>query len=268
MPPAASSASKSSVTPRPTVRALVTGGSTVGRLDAVRVTECIAYTGDPAPRLLLDSQNPFRGTLGLRIAEGLRSAGVDATLLTRLDLLAAEKHSMPDDAVQGFFTFEDLERQLPELLRRLQPDIVVMSAAVSDYVPVAIEGADDTARKGKIRSDNAELVVRFRATPKLLDGIRPIVGPESTIVGFKLLVGASEETLRSEALKQMTRAHTDGCVVNDFSRFGPESHPCALITQDGAALQLDGSKAVVGEALARHVLALHETRSRAGESGR
>ena len=57
----------------PPLRALVTGGSTVGRLDAVRYTECLTLTGEAEPcplghRLLLDSQNPFRGTLGLRIA--------------------------------------------------------------------------------------------------------------------------------------------------------------------------------------------------------
>src|SRR5262249_46143506 len=155
------------------------------------------------------------GTLGLRIAEGLRALGVDATLLTRLDLLAAETHSMPASAVEGFYTFDDLEAAMPELLRRLRPDVVVMSAAVSDYVPVAIEGCSEVEREGKIRSDSAELLVRFRATPKLLDTIRPIVGPAATIVGFKLLVGATDEQLRHEARKQLARAQTDFCVAND-----------------------------------------------------
>lgn len=252
------------------LRALVTGGSTVGRLDAVRYTECIAVAdyessrGNSPVRFILDSQNPFRGTFGLRIAEGLRSIGVETALVTRTDLLDAEEHRFPAECTRGFYTFEELQNVLQQTIAEVQPDILFMAAAVSDYLPISVDGVSDAARAGKLRSDADELNVRFRRAPKLLDTLRAAAGPNATIVGFKLLVGANDDELHAEARQQMTRAHTDYCVVNDFTRITAERHPCALIGPEGLVLAMSGDKQENGRLLADAVVAKHRTKLRRG----
>ncbi len=244
--------------------ALVVAGSTVGRLDAVRYVEQVSYLAQGEPKLhhgfLLDSQNPFKGKLGLRIAEALQNERVETTLLTRLDLLKGETHSLAPERLRGFFTFQDLEQALPRVIEEVAPDIIFMAAAVSDYVPTAIHGVSEAAQAGKISSDLGKLVVEFSPTPKLLDRIRPLVGWTTTIVGFKLLVNVSEEALRDAALRQMVRADTDFCVGNDFGEMNAQTnvHPVRLYNKAGDFLRYVGSKEEVAVEIVREVAAGHE----------
>ncbi len=238
-------------------RAVVTAGSTVGRLDAVRYTEQLSYLSETGTenRFILDSQNPFKGKLGLYIAEALHKEGYAVTLVARKDLLRGEQLELPDECIRAFYTFEDLEETLPRVLAEVDPDTVFMSAAVSDFVPTAIEGVTEAARDGKISSDLGELVVRYRATPKLIDRIRAAVRPETSIVGFKLVVGVSEEAMRAAAMKQLERADSQFCVVNDFRELSPDGsyHPVRVFSRSGELTKLDGTKREVAAKIVHHV---------------
>lgn len=244
--------------------ALVTAGSTVGRLDALRHTEQIDYESAPGfeTRQLFDSQNPFKGKLGLHIAQVLSRRGMGVVLLARKDLLAGEEIALPPGALRPFFTFGELEEALPRALTESRPSVVFMSAAVSDFVPVSIEGVSESARSAKISSALPELIVRYRATPKLIDRIAPAVDPGSTIVGFKLIVGLSEDEQKGLAMRQMERANSSFCVVNDYLELGRDLsvHPCRLVARSGEVVRITGSKVEVAEEIVDRVLSFHDKR--------
>ncbi|MFN8391000.1 MAG: phosphopantothenoylcysteine decarboxylase [Bdellovibrionota bacterium] len=234
-------------------RSVVTAGSTVGRLDTLRGSEQIEYlAGEPFERrIVFDSQNPFKGKLGLYIAQELYRRGGDVVLIARKDLLLGQKIELPDECIRPFYTFDELERELPKTLTETDPDLVFMAAAVSDYVPVSINEVSDAEREGKISSSLPELNVRYRATPKLIDGIRPKIHPVSSLVGFKLVVGLSEAAMREAALTQMARAHSNFCVVNDFREISADGsvHPLRVFFRSGHMEKLVGTKAEVARQL-------------------
>lgn len=240
------------------LKAVITAGSTIGQLDAVRFVEEVGLDLGVTPEIYrlnrFEIQNPFKGALGLRIAEALHRLGVHVTLLTRTDLLAGMKHELPASSIAGFRTFEDLERELPALLKDKQPELVWQAAAVSDWVPKAIEGIDESARGGKIESSAKVINVRFEATPKLIDDIRPLVGEKATIVGFKLAVQVTEERLASLAKRQIERAKTNYCVGNDNTLITKTCHPVFLYDALGTLRKFAGTKEETANWLVHSIL--------------
>ena len=252
------------MTTHPTrLRAVVTAGSTIGQIDAVRFVEQVGLDANLGPtercgRLdRFEMQNPFKGALGMRIAEAMHRRGINVTLLTRADLLSAMKHELPSSAIESFRTFQDLERALPELLKRVKPDLVWQAAAVSDWIPTEVEGVSATEALGKIDSKADTLRVVFKKTPKLLDRIRAVVGKHATVVGFKLLVNVTDEQLAKKATEQLHRADIDFCVGNDNIKITSSCHPVTLYTRDGKLLRFSGTKAETAEWLVETVLRSH-----------
>src|SRR5438552_2619561 len=161
---------------------LVTAGNTQTPIDRVR-----AIT------------NIFTGRTGSGIAWHALERGHTVTLLASHPELLAELSkgaSLPADrwTVVPYRTFDDLQQQLEERLRRGGFDAVIHSAAVSDYRTAGVyapaagtrfqagancwESAstapptlvDMTA--GKVKSDAPELWLRLERTPKLIDRFR------------------------------------------------------------------------------------------------
>lgn len=229
------------------LRAVVTAGSTIGQIDAVRFVEQVGLDLGDARLERFEIQNPFKGALGLRIAEAMHRRGIAVTLLTRTDLLAGMPHTLPGSAIEGFRTFEDLERALPDLLGRVRPDFIWQAAAVSDWVPQSVEGVSAAEAAGKIDSKAETLRVLFRKTPKLLDRIRPQVGPAATLVGFKLLVKTTDEQMAAKAAEQLRRAGSDFCVGNDNTLITKTCHPVRLFARDGSVTAFRGTKEETAE---------------------
>lgn len=239
------------------LRAVVTAGSTIGQIDAVRFVEEVGLDLGMNRLERFEIQNPFKGALGLRIAEAMHRRGIDVKLLTRTDLLAGMPHTLPASAIEGFRTFQDLERAIPELLQRTAPDLVWQAAAVSDWIPVEVEGISAAEAAGKIDSKAERLRVVFQKTPKLLDRIRPIVGTGATVVGFKLLVGVTAEQMSAKATEQLRRADIDFCVGNDNVRITKTVHPVTLFTRSGAVLPFSGTKGETAEWLVDTIVRGH-----------
>ena len=224
--------------------AVVTAGSTIGQIDAVRYTEEVGFgvSGPHWKSERFEMQNPFKGALGLRIAEAMERLGMRVRLLTRSDLLSGFKHELRPESIRDFRTFEELESRLPDLLDREKPDFVWQAAAVSDWVPYEIEGVETGAREGKIESSAKVLKVLFRQTPKLIDRIRGVVGEKSVIIGFKLAVNVTEDHLAALGSKQMKRAGSNYCVGNDFGRITKTCHPVFLYDRSGGRRYFAGTK--------------------------
>ena len=113
-----------------------------------------------------------------------------------------------------FRTFESSDDLRRELLSLSSARLVLHAAAVADYAPVKVEG--------KISSDQDELTVQLRRTPKILSELRDHFGDTTTIVGFKLLSGVPEDELIKVASAQIMKNDTNYCVANDLQERNTE----------------------------------------------
>ena len=195
-------------------RVVVTAGGTKEPIDDVRFIT-----------------NFSTGQFGYTIARAFDAFGYEVSVLAPMDVLY-RAGSLIENA--QFINFSDTESLKSELEKLKSPDIVIHAAAVSDYRPIRTSG--------KISSDQDELVIRMERTPKILDGLRNLYGQSAFIVGFKLLSGVSRNELVEKAMAQNKRAHLNLTVANDLQNLGGGMHPVILVTAEGGAIDLYGTR--------------------------
>jgi phosphopantothenoylcysteine synthetase/decarboxylase len=205
---------------------LVTAGNTLVPIDRVR---CLT--------------NTFTGRTGAQIAVYGYEQGHRVTLLTSRPEAVAEVATDPPAArerwiVQRYTTFDELQNALSAAVLHGGFDVIIHSAAVSDY---RVEGVyapapgtgfhpnqrdgywDSTAsdrlclldrRAGKVKSDEPELWLRLVRTPKLVDQIRTEWGFRGLLVKFKLEVEIGDGELLRIAERSRRQSGADLMVAN------------------------------------------------------
>jgi len=105
-------------------------------------------------------------------------------------------------------------------------DIVVMSAAVSDYRPAV-------AAPRKLKKDDRDLTVRFERTPDILAGMGQRKTARQVLVGF----AAETENLLTNATEKLRRKNCDLIVANDLTEadagFATDTNRVKVIYADG-----------------------------------
>lgn len=124
---------------------------------------------------------------------------------------------------QSFRNYDDYANNLPILLTSYKPDVIVLSAAVSDYIT--------TPRQGKVRSSD-ELRIDLRPAEKIISKVKGWC-PNAILVGFKLLVDVSEEELIEAAGKSIRDNGCDLVVANDFVTLKRGCHELILVDRNG-----------------------------------
>tara|TARA_Y100000310_G_scaffold336731_1_gene422059 strand:- start:155 stop:916 length:762 start_codon:yes stop_codon:yes gene_type:complete len=119
-------------------------------------------------------------------------------------------------------TPEEYGTQLYQLSLQL-PDVIILAAAVSDFAP--------ERTGGKISSDIDRLHLDMAPTPKFIRSIRKW-SPNSFIVGFKLLVGSTQEELEDAMTDQKNKAGVDMVVGNDLRDIRADKHKLTLLSID------------------------------------
>jgi phosphopantothenoylcysteine synthetase/decarboxylase len=203
---------------------LVTAGNTLVPIDRVR---CIT--------------NIFTGRTGAQIALHGHDRGHKVTLLTSHPEVVPELRPGATGPVERwsvctYRTFEDLQGAMAGVIRGGGLDVVIHSAAVSDYQAAGIYAPDAETHfepkyaqwqcsspagprlvdmsAGKVKSDAPELWLRLVRTPKLIDHIRSDWGFTGVLVKFKLEVGVSEEQLLEIAERSRRHSAADLMVAN------------------------------------------------------
>lgn len=193
-------------------RILVTAGGTREPIDSVR------YIG-----------NMSSGRTASRLTDELITAGHTVTWL------GAEDAVTPDlpCAMPRFYSFDDLALQLQELLTASEYDVVIHAAAVSDFSVASVltqEGDTLDNPAGKL-SSGAELLLRLKPNPKLLDRIRNwSKNPEVRVIGFKLTDTEDTQQQYAAVKKQFDDSDVDVVVHNDLADIGHEYHRFCLHT--------------------------------------
>ena len=182
----------------------------------------------------------FSGRTGAQIAVEAFERGHAVTLLTShpevvKDLRGGETSPSEGWAILTYRTFDDFQERMAEVIQPGGLDVVIHSAAVSDY---RVEGVyapapetrfrPDGARwessaagpglvdvgAGKVKSDAPELWLRLVRTPKLVDRVRSDWGFRGVLVKFKLEVGVSDERLLEVAEHSRRQSAADLLVAN------------------------------------------------------
>jgi len=120
----------------------------------------------------------------------------------------------------GFRNFDDYEIGLGELILQQKPDIIILAAAVSDYLVA-------NTVKGKLRSALDHNIELTRA-PKVISRIKEW-HPECFLVGFKLMVRATEVELLTAARKSCDENDCDLVVANDLADIKASSHTLRIL---------------------------------------
>ncbi len=224
----------------PCPEVLITAGGTREMIDEVRYWS-----------------NIFTGRTGLDLA--LRMLDIaDVTLLTSqpeparyLQAVRGARGSLTTDYFQ---THADLERLLPQWLKRRAFQGVFMTAAVSDYQPTGAfeilrrrviaghppqyEWLLQDAQKPKISSAAEEIAFCGRRTSKLIDQFRTAWQYRGLLCKFKLEVGIPEPALMEVAQASRRRSGADVIVANTLEMVrGAE--PAAWIIDEAGATRVD-----------------------------
>ena len=183
----------SPISQRGALKILVTAGGTRMPLDAVR-----------------SIVNGSTGRTGAAIATDLAALGHAVTLLTAEGGVSAEDLTR----LERYDDFDSFERSLRRLLTEESYDVLVQSAAISDWRPIA---AAEHSSLGKIDSDTDTLTLRFERTPKLVGLVRSWSrNPALRIVAFKLTVGAADAERRRKVAQLLAHEGVVAVVANDL----------------------------------------------------
>jgi phosphopantothenoylcysteine synthetase/decarboxylase len=123
-----------------------------------------------------------------------------------------------------FRDWKEYGAQLEAQILQHKPDMVLLSAAVSDYAP--------TERTGKIPSDQPTVFLPLERTPKFIAQVRTWV-PELFLVGFKLMANASEVELVKVAQLANQTNRSDVTIANDTKSIREGNHTVFLVRHDG-----------------------------------
>lgn len=194
-------------------RVLVTAGATMVPIDQVRGVT-----------------NIFKGKTGAMIAEWFNSQDWEVTLVTsNSDLVEKYREAYVESGgwsrslkpwqIKVFRTFDDLESILRQEMATGEYDLVVHSAAVSDYkvsgvfVPDGQGGLTPLDASAKVASSHSKLYLEMAPTIKLIDQFRKW-GFKGMLVKFKLQVGMSDEELLEIARHSLRESDADLIVAN------------------------------------------------------
>ncbi|MFA4888683.1 MAG: phosphopantothenoylcysteine decarboxylase [Candidatus Omnitrophota bacterium] len=167
-------------------RVLITAGPTWVPIDIVRVISNIAT-----------------GETGILLAEKLLKKGAKVTLLLGpVNTCCIERRAR----VINFRFFDELKSCLKKELRARRYDIVVHSAAVSDYKPVH-------ALRSKIRSSKKSWNIKLVQAPKLIEDLKTMQ-PGLRVAGFKFEPDLTHNALIKSGEKLLNNAGLDWVVAN------------------------------------------------------
>ena len=122
--------------------------------------------------------------------------------------------------------------------------VIIHSMAVSDYTPVYMTGFDEVQasqdltefldkknQETKISSKEDVQVLFLKKNPKIISLIKEW-NPKIHLIGFKLLVGVSQEHLIQIARESLEKNQADLIVANDLTQISSEQHKAYLVEKN------------------------------------
>lgn len=208
------------------MRILITSGSTSEKIDAVR-----------------SITNRASGQLGSLIAQEFGSNQVNEIIYICNE--SAVKPTAKNLRIINITNHHSLETIILSILKNEKIDAVIHAMAVSDYTidkVIAIDN-ENILNDNKISSNYDELLIRLKKTSKIIGLIKEL-SPETILVGFKLLVGVSEEELHKVGYNLLMKNNCNFVFANDLNKINREMHEGLLIASDGSYVKFKNKLAI------------------------
>ena len=206
-------------------KVLITAGPTIEEIDPVRFIS-----------------NHSTGKMGYSLAKEAINLGADVTLISgpsNIDLpsnkIKLVKIKSSDEMLQKTLSFFD------------DSDIVIMSAAVSDYKPLKFS-------EKKLKKDNKELNIKLKKTQDILYKLGKIKS-EQFLVGFAL----ENENEFENAKKKLLNKNLDLIILNSLNDegagFGYETNKVSIINSKNEVFNYDlKKKSAVAKDIFNHII--------------
>ncbi len=167
-------------------KVLITAGPTIEYIDPVRIIT-----------------NQSTGKTGVLLASEFVSAGAKVTLIY------GPGKELPPKGVK-LIKVETSQEMFDVVKKEMRQkfDIVILAAAVSDYIP-------EKSSATKIKSDLNKIMIKLKRVPKIIDQIKKIQ-KNVFLVGFKAETNLQKQKLISEAKKRLRESRLDLIVANDI----------------------------------------------------
>jgi phosphopantothenoylcysteine decarboxylase/phosphopantothenate--cysteine ligase len=165
------------------MKILITAGPTWVKIDEVRILTSI-----------------FTGRTGIYLAKEFKKKGHSVTLFLNPHLIGKIKGVQ----VIPFKYFEDFKEKITKELKRNDYDVIIHSAAVSDYKL-------KKTFEGKIPSGKKELTLKLIPTEKVIKIMRKLA-KDAVIIQFKLEI--KRKDLLGKAYRSLKENKTDFVVAN------------------------------------------------------
>ena len=193
-------------------KVLMTAGPTIEHIDPVRVIT-----------------NQSTGKTGVSLASELISAGAKVTLV-----YGPGEEKPPNGAkiINVLSSKEMLNAVKIELKKKF--DIIIMTAAVADYIPI-------NPSKKKIKSSKNEIKISLKKAPKIIDQIKKFQ-KNVLLVGFKAETNLTKNQLIKSAQKKLKESSSDMIVANDIGSSRYKKNP-----QNNQVIIVDTEKVVMSK---------------------
>ena len=193
-------------------KVLMTAGPTIEHIDPVRVIT-----------------NQSTGKTGVSLASELISAGAKVTLV-----YGPGEEKPPNGAkiINVLSSKEMLNAVKTELKKKF--DIVIMTAAVADYIPT-------NPSKKKIKSSKDKIEISLKKAPKIIDQIKKFQ-KNVLLVGFKAETNLTKNQLIKSAQKKLKESSSDMIVANDIGSSRYKKNP-----QNNQVIIVDTEKVVMSK---------------------
>lgn len=216
------------------MKILITGGGSEEPIDNVRAVT-----------------NFSTGRTSAFLADFFAGAGHEVTEIVSERAVKAGKARLVT-----YKTFAQLAAALEGECRNGSYDLVVHAAAVSDYSPyqIVVDGKEYECGSVSKVPAGAELVVKMKKNPKLVDSLKLWCGDKTKVIAFKLTSNASVGE-RKAAVKKLFDANEnhllspDFVVSNDLSEIKGDVHPCVIYGRAMEEAAVAGDLAGLAEAI-------------------
>ncbi|MGB9596739.1 MAG: bifunctional phosphopantothenoylcysteine decarboxylase/phosphopantothenate--cysteine ligase CoaBC [Candidatus Poribacteria bacterium] len=187
---------------------LVTAGPTREALDPVRFIS-----------------NRSSGKMGYAIADVALQRGAEVILIT------GPTNITPPNKAKVVNVESALQMYDAVMSNASQANIIIMSAAVSDYRPKEFS-------QQKIKRDKGEMTLILEENPDILAELGKNKKDGQTIIGFSM----ETENLLENSIKKLKKKNVDYIIANDLSKegagFGTDTNIVTIISADGKIKEL------------------------------
>lgn len=173
--------------------------------------------------------NPSSGKMGIAMADAAYQLGGEVTLLT-----GAITEQLPSHLQSQNRSFTSAEELFDLVKEHRDADIVIMSAAVSDYTPVS-------ASDQKMKKSSDDMTIRLRKTTDILRWLGDHKKEGQILIGFAM----ETENIEANADRKRIEKNLDWICANTISKsnkaFGSDDNTILLIG-DGKTETYSGKK--------------------------